>query len=172
MSLPLVTVRRAGPDDVDAVVRLHEQLHRRHVEALPEEYASFDPTATRRYYAQVLVDAQRPMWLAEVDGAAAGFAGAELLETSATAFTRPRRLLYVHQMAVAPAVRRTGVGRTLMAAVEQTAADLGCDEMRLQHRAFNDEAHRFYQSLGYRTQVVTMGKPVQPPAAAPSLDHR
>lgn len=154
----MVTVRRAVPDDVDAVVRLHEPLHRMHVEAIPAEYAPFDAAATRDHYVRVLADPYRPMWLAEVDGAAAGFAGAELIDAPATPFTVARRLLYLHQIAVAPAARRAGVGRALMAAVEKASADLGCDELRLQYRAFNHEARRFYESLGYRDQVVTVAQ--------------
>ena len=143
---------------MDAVVRLHEPLHRLHVEALPAEYAPFDAEATRSYYLRMLDDPKRPMWIAEVDGAAAGFAGAELIEAPATPFTTARRLLYVHQIAVAPSARRAGVGRALMSAVERASADLGCDEVRLQYRTFNHEARRFYESLGYRDQVVTMAR--------------
>jgi ribosomal protein S18 acetylase RimI-like enzyme len=160
MSSRRVQVRRAASDDVDAVVRLHEPLHRMHVEALPAEYVPFDAVGTRTYYAQVLLDAHRSLWLAEVDGVAAGFAGTELIDAPATPFTTARRLLYVHQIAVAVDLRRAGVGRALMAAVEQAAADHACDELRLQHRGFNDEAHRFYESFGYRTEVVTMARPV------------
>ena len=151
-------VRRAGPDDVDAVVRLHEHLHRIHVDALPAEYVPFDADATRGHYLRTLQDPNRPMWIAEVDGAAAGFAGTELIVAPVTPFTTPRRLLYVHQIAVAPSARRAGVGRAMMSAVERASADLGCDEVRLQCRAFNHEARRFYESLGYRDQVVTMAR--------------
>jgi RimJ/RimL family protein N-acetyltransferase len=42
--------------------------------------------------------------------------------------------------------------------LEQAATQLGCDEVRLQHRAFNEQAHRFSEALGYRTDVVTMAR--------------
>jgi ribosomal protein S18 acetylase RimI-like enzyme len=168
MSTSRVQVRRAGPQDLQAVVGLHETLHRANVQALPEEYSPVDAAAIGDYYATVLADADRPMWLAEVDGAAAGFVGTELVETPTTPFTLARRCLYVHQIAVAVTLQRAGVGRALMAAAEQMAAELGCDELRLQHRAFNVEAHRFYESLGYRTEVVTMARGVPPQGSVDS----
>lgn len=156
-------VRRAGPADVDAVTALHAPLHRLHEQALPEEYPPFDAEATRAYYAGVLDEGRRPMWVAEIGGVPVGFAGGEVEDREATPFTRAVRVLHVHQVAVAPDAQRRGVARALMQAVDEQAARLGCAQVRLQHLAFNEGAHRFYSSVGYRTRVLTMAKDVPPP---------
>jgi hypothetical protein len=38
---------------------------------------------------------------------------------------------------------------------------LGCTEVRLDHRDFNEGAHRFYKALGYCTYSVSMAKRVE-----------
>lgn len=152
-------VRTAGADDAAVVADLHRYLHQPHVDAMPQEYPPYDPDEARRYYADVLTSG-RPMWLAEVSGRAVGFAGGEVLDRSESPFMRALRVLYIHQIVVVPQVRGHGVARALMSAAEQQAAHLGCAEVRLEHRAFNSVAHRFYESLGYRTHLVGMAKSV------------
>ena len=47
-----------------------------------------------------------------------------------------------------------------MLAAENTAPTLGCTEVRLDHRNFNEGAHRFYKALGYCTYSVSMARRV------------
>jgi GNAT superfamily N-acetyltransferase len=46
--------------------------------------------------------------------------------------------------------QRSGIGRRLMAAVEQWARDRGCTEVSLRSSVIREDAHRFYEALGYR----------------------
>ena len=47
-----------------------------------------------------------------------------------------------------------------MLVAESTAPTLGCTEVRLDHRDFNEGAHRFYKALGYCTYSVSMARRV------------
>jgi ribosomal protein S18 acetylase RimI-like enzyme len=51
---------------------------------------------------------------------------------------------------VHPATRRRGVGRALMAALEQRAGQLGMRELHLDTATNQPEAMAFYHSLGYQ----------------------
>ena len=156
-----VRVRRAGSGDAAVLAALHEPLHRLHAEALPEEYPPYDATATQAYYAGVLADPQWRFWRAEVDDCPVGLVGCEVRERPSSPFTRPLRVLYVHQLSVVEDARRSGVARALMEAAEQEAGRAGCSELRLDHQQFNVSAHRFHEALGYRTRQVSMAKPVR-----------
>jgi GNAT superfamily N-acetyltransferase len=160
-----VRVRRAGPADAAVLADLHEPLHRLHAQAVPEDYPPYDPEAARTYYAGVLADPLRLFWVAESDGRPVGQVGCELVDRPATPFTRAVRMLYVHQLSVLEDARRAGVGRALMQVAEQEAARSGCHRLRLDHRPFNEGAHRFYEALGYRTHQVSMAKVVGEPRA-------
>ena len=58
-------------------------------------------------------------------------------------------LLNLHDLAVAPAHRRRGVGRQLLAAVEDAARALGCCKVTLEVRADNPTAEQLYRALGF-----------------------
>lgn len=60
--------------------------------------------------------------------------------------------LYCGRLGVIPAYRGLGIGRDLLAAVEQIAMDLGFTEIRLATREVLERNMRLYQRCGY---VVT-----------------
>jgi len=60
-----------------------------------------------------------------------------------------RRLINVHDLAVAPERRRLGVGRLLLERVEQRARELDCCRITLEVRAGNTPARALYRSFGF-----------------------
>jgi ribosomal protein S18 acetylase RimI-like enzyme len=66
---------------------------------------------------------------------------------------------WVYYLAVAPGVRRQGLGRRLMEAAEDWLRARGAPKIQLMVRDENEEALAFYDSLGLRHQsVVTLGR--------------
>jgi ribosomal protein S18 acetylase RimI-like enzyme len=55
----------------------------------------------------------------------------------------------VNYVRVHPALRRRGIGRTVMRALERRAIELGCVRMHLDATVAQPEAVAFYRSLGY-----------------------
>ncbi|HET8646352.1 MAG TPA: ribosomal protein S18-alanine N-acetyltransferase [Vicinamibacteria bacterium] len=58
--------------------------------------------------------------------------------------------LHVHNVAVHPGVRRSGLGRLLVAAVMAVAAHAGAHTALLEVRRSNEAARRLYEALGFR----------------------
>ncbi len=77
--------------------------------------------------------------VAEVNGEIAGFAIGEFGDDK----------LHLNLLAVAGAHQRQGIGRALMAWLEQSALTAGITEIQLELRATNQVARLFYQSLGF-----------------------
>ncbi len=66
---------------------------------------------------------------------------------------------WINYLAVAPACRRGGLGRALMAEAERLLRGAGCPKINLQVRAGNAEAVAFYRALGYKIDdAISMGK--------------
>jgi ribosomal protein S18 acetylase RimI-like enzyme len=66
---------------------------------------------------------------------------------------------WVNYLAVSPTARRAGIGRKLMAEVEEKLRVFGCAKINLQVRGTNHEAVGFYEALGYTTDdVVSLGR--------------
>lgn len=60
-----------------------------------------------------------------------------------------RPLLNLHDLAVEPSHRRSGIGRRLLAAVEERARALGCCRITLEVRGDNRVAQGLYRSVGF-----------------------
>jgi ribosomal protein S18 acetylase RimI-like enzyme len=66
---------------------------------------------------------------------------------------------WVYYLAVAPARRRAGLGRTMMDAAEGWLRERGAPKLQLMVREDNEEALGFYEALGLeRQKVVTLGR--------------
>jgi GNAT superfamily N-acetyltransferase len=78
--------------------------------------------------------------LARVDGEPAGIGGVRHLETG---------VAEVKSMFVTPGFRGTGLGRRILAALEQIAAERGCRAVRLDTSDYLTEAIGLYRSAGY-----------------------
>ena len=70
---------------------------------------------------------------------------------------------WIYYLAVAPARRRQGLGRRLVAAAEAGLIALGCTKVNLQVRADNAAVVAFYERLGYAVeQRISLGKRLDP----------
>ena len=66
---------------------------------------------------------------------------------------------WINHLAVAPALRRQGHGRSMMAAAEAHLQAAGCPKINLQIRSLNTAVAAFYRRLGYLPdEVVSLGK--------------
>jgi GNAT superfamily N-acetyltransferase len=63
------------------------------------------------------------------------------------------RCAEVKRMYVSPAVRRLGLARRLLAALEESARDAGADVLALETGTMQPEALALYESQGYRPTV-------------------
>lgn len=70
---------------------------------------------------------------------------------------------WVNYLAVHPDVRWQGIGRLLMAALEEKLTAVGCPKLNLQVRTSNLDVIRFYEAIGYKQDaVVSLGKRLIP----------
>jgi ribosomal protein S18 acetylase RimI-like enzyme len=66
---------------------------------------------------------------------------------------------WLNYLAVAPKMRRSGLGRQMVLEAEKRLFALGCPKVNLQVRASNREALDFYKKIGYdEDEVVSLGK--------------
>jgi len=79
--------------------------------------------------------------LARVDGEAAGLGGVRYLDTE---------IAEVKSMYVAPAFRGTGLGRQILARLDEIALEHGCRAVRLDTSDYLTPAVGLYRSAGYR----------------------
>jgi ribosomal protein S18 acetylase RimI-like enzyme len=77
------------------------------------------------------------------------FVGLAICLPSFSSF-RARPLLNIHDIAVVPEHRGKGIGRALLAAIEQEARRQGCAKLTLEVRSDNSLAMDLYRRCGFR----------------------
>jgi ribosomal protein S18 acetylase RimI-like enzyme len=85
------------------------------------------------------------VFLAFVDGAAVGIAVCLVGFSTFTA----RPVLNIHDLVVLPQCRGQGVGRSLLAHVEQHACQMNCGKVTLEVNESNHGARKLYREVGY-----------------------
>ncbi len=69
---------------------------------------------------------------------------------------------WINYLAVAPDLRKMGIGRRLMEVAEVELRELGCQKINLQVRSSNKEVIAFYESLGFTVDdVISLGKRIE-----------
>ena len=131
-----LALRRAGPDDRDAVVALQRAAYARNRALLGRE-----PLPLLADYEQILRDYE--VWLAE----RGGLAGALILE--------PRQEdLLIWSIATDPERQSNGLGKAMLAAAETRARQLGLGTMRLYTGATLQHLIDWYGRHGYVVERI------------------
>jgi GNAT superfamily N-acetyltransferase len=130
-------VRRAEPNDADAVLALMAGLGRPEVAADPAEQA-----ATFRAH---LDHPDAEIFISELDGAIAG--AASLWFRLRLNWTTPEA--WVPDLYVDPAFRRQGAASELLDACLQAARKRGCHGLVLASGHQRAEAHQLYENYGF-----------------------
>jgi phosphinothricin acetyltransferase len=107
-----------------------------------------------------LAGAGGELLLAERAGAILGLVAWAPEENDVYVVDRYRRLAVVHELIVAEAARRQGIGRALLAEVEARAGRAGLSRLVIGVLAGNEAAVAAYARLGFRHYVTRLVKPL------------
>lgn len=153
-------IRRADPErDVPFLVDLTRYVQDVHAAAEPGSFRpGNDIPGAAAFHAQFMGTDGWFTFVAESGDALIGYITLEHQSQSAGTFRGARNRLYVHQLSVHPAHRRTGVGAALMRRAEECASELRATEVTLDTWAFNAAAQAFFTALGYNVYNYRLRK--------------
>jgi GNAT superfamily N-acetyltransferase len=133
-------IRQATESDVTALLPMVREYWRF------EAIEGFDAAGIERLLRRVIADATLGhVWLAKVDGVAAGY----LLAVYVFSLEHQGLTAEIDELFVVAENRGLGIGAQLLAAAEHTFRMRGCTNVSLQIGRDNDEARAFYCSHGY-----------------------
>jgi ribosomal protein S18 acetylase RimI-like enzyme len=145
-----IVIRKAVEQDAATLGALNADVQDIHAAALPWLFKPSGPDTLPPWEAKVLLwQPENLIFIAEVDGTAAGYAYAEIQELQETTFQHAHDRVYLHHISVRPAHRRHGVGSALMGAVRDAATDAGITAIVLDVWTFNEEARAFFRRRGF-----------------------
>ena len=159
-------IRRARPEDYDAIDLLVKSLDHLHASALPGIFRQVDgPSRSQEWFANVVVAEDIAMFVAEREGLLAGLVLCRLQHSPSYPLFVPRRVAHVHDLVVREDLRGQGIGRLLMERVHVWAREQGIRDIELEVYEFNDVARALYERLGYETlrRTLRLGLPEEAP---------
>jgi GNAT superfamily N-acetyltransferase len=142
-----VSVRRAVPADVPALLELRLTFDAELAGELPAERAADHAAAVRGYLESHLPDGRVLAWVAAAaDGSIVAMAAMVLIDRPPHPRSRRPGEGFVYNVYVAPAWRRQGIARRLMEALIDAARDLDLRRVVLRTSAAGQP---LYDSLGF-----------------------
>jgi GNAT superfamily N-acetyltransferase len=150
-------IRRAGPGDIDAVVRLGLEVIRYDAHFSNGGERPDTLPALRREAGEMLTGPEPWMWLAERDGAAIGLLAAQRPELAGwiAPLVRPAPVAYLMLMFVAPGERAGGIGTELVARLHADIGAAGVPVTLLHYEQVNPLSAPFWSQQGYRPLWIT-----------------
>lgn len=150
-------IREATKHDVRAVRLLYSYAQEHHASGLPQVFKKPTPNADPGWrITDYLRNRGAFIALYFDDEEAVGYVAARRVDRREDTVRYARSILYIDQIAVAPAFRRQGYGRALIDYVKERAKVAGNVTVALDVWSFNDRARAFFQSCGftsYREQM-------------------
>ena len=135
-----IEIVRAGPADLEAVVRLFDQY--RVFYGRPSELEG-----ARSFIAARLAAGDSVVFLARAPGARDGLGFTQLYPSYSS--VAMRRIWILNDLYVAPAARRQGVGQMLMDRARAHGQETGALRLELSTAKTNATAQALYRRLGY-----------------------
>lgn len=152
-------IRELSEEDFAGIKKLVFQVHKLHLKNRPDIYNDVDPFE-RRYFEFLIHDEKTLALVCENEGRPVGFCVVSLREPSENPLLKARKVAFVEDLCVDEQCRKMGIGKALMAEVQQRAKAKGAAAMELTVWAFNENAVKFYEKLGMSPRSITMEKPL------------
>ena len=160
-------IRPAAAGDFEQVGNIFLEELQFHADLLPDRFQVAEPIMTLAWYDEILQNPEKTLLVAEENGSCDGaqdrlYDGAQdkrivgqillnITKTPDDPIIKPRKFVYVDELAVAASHRGQGIGKKLMEAVKAWAKQQGIREIELNVWEENGRAIHFYEKLGYQT---------------------
>jgi ribosomal protein S18 acetylase RimI-like enzyme len=154
-----VIVREATEADAGSISSLNTDVQAAHASAVPWLFKPAGPdTFPADVVALLLDEPGNLVFVAEVESSPAGYVYAEIIDRPQTSFTYEYQMIYIHHVSVRPTLRRRGVGRALLEAVQAEASKRHIRMISLDVWSFNDEARAFFSRSGFTAHSERLWK--------------
>lgn len=144
-------IRMATHADSAQVNVLRRQVNDLHALGKPEIFRYGFNVELQEHLFTYLDSADKAVLVVETADGIVGYACLEFVDRLETAYSHARRYLHVGEFGVDEKHRRQGIGRALFAGIQSLGVSRGYGRIELDVWSFNEDALRFYESIGFRS---------------------
>lgn len=146
-----MNIRLAMESELPRVNELRAQVSELHAAARPDIFRPGFPSFLASYLYEIYADERRHILVAEREGEIVAFACLAEIEMPEKPHKPARRFIEVDEFGVDENCRRQGVGRAFFEGIRAFARERGYDRIELNMWEFNENALKFYESIGFST---------------------
>lgn len=146
-------IRNMTLDDYKEVDRLMAQVHKIHVEGRPDLYVDVDHIYSMEQFREMVENEDMISVVAEINETIVGICFVSL--RARTCMVK-RRTAYMDDLCVDDSYRGKGIGKQLYLYVKERAKEMGAERLDLMVWDFNENARKFYESMGMKPQRYIM----------------
>ena len=148
-------IRSAKESDFEEIHNLMYQIFELHFLRRPDIYKE-GYSYTLKEFTDTLKNEDEMMLTAEVDGKVAGVCHMVKKSFDENSFIRKRCIAYIEDFCVDKAYKRHGIGRSLFNESLEASKSWGADSLELNVWEVNNEARKFYDSVGLKPKSTRM----------------
>lgn len=147
-------VREAKMEDYDRINCLAKEVHSLHIINRPDIYQDADKPIDYNYFEILIDNSNAKIYLLEndVDKDLIGYIILEEIETHRRSILRERKIVFINDLCVKEEYKGMGIGRLLFEKAVSYGREIGVDSLELGVWEFNEDAIKFYESMGMSTK--------------------
>ena len=142
-------IRNMVLNDYNEVDRLMAQVHQLHVNGRPDLYIDVEHIYSFDQFKEMVENEDMITILAEENDKVIGIC---MVSMRARTCMVKRRTAYMEDLCVDEACRGKGIGKKLFSYAKDQAVKMGAERLDLMVWDFNENARKFYESMGMKPQ--------------------
>ena len=156
-------IRTAKAADIRFILKLSDQINRQHHQGAPNVFSSPDKSTngSEAYWLGLMLEPEGHFLVAEEKDQIVAFLVGKITQNIGVSFIQGHKVARVNTIVVGDDAQGQGLGKKMMRAFNQWSQAKGATELRLEVMEFNQDAQRFYESLGMVTQSRIMSMPLE-----------
>lgn len=150
-----MTIRFAEVRDIPGMIELLKQVGEVHHQLRPDLFRTGAQKYNEADLEALLRDPERPIFIADQEGAVAGYCFCILQVTENNPVLCDRKVLYIDDLCVEETLRGQGIATKLYEHTLDYARSLSCDAVTL-NVWYGNGAQKFYEKSGMQFQKIGM----------------
>jgi len=155
-----ISVVPARNNDLEVLNQMMYELHDEHHTACPEHFKTAEEIEQEKSIARYLEIPECLVFVAKQNQKIIGFITGHFCEL-VSMVSKPVPMGSVDELYVSPEFRQQGVASQLYKRLEQTFIDYGVEQVFVEVWAFNQNANRFYEEIGFQPHISWLRKSVK-----------
>lgn len=146
-----IVVRYAKKSDFESINEIRKQVNDLHSDNRPDMFKKGFGNEIKEQVNKFLANENSDIIVATIDGNVCGFAFIEYIATGESIYCNPIKFYHIMEFGVDENYRRMGVATNIINFCKEESKAKGFNRIALDMWSFNENAEKFYESVGFKT---------------------